>query len=77
MAVTVVQCLLPRNVKCFYECVALLWCRDDYRVLRQQIVDMVLATEMTKHFEHLNRFVSVVEPVAVCTQILALVSGHN
>jgi len=34
--------------------------RDDYRSLRQQIVDMVLATEMTKHFEHLARFVSVV-----------------
>jgi len=35
--------------------------RDDYKMLRQQIVDMVLATEMTKHFEHLNRFVSVVD----------------
>lgn len=34
--------------------------RDSYRSLRQQIVDMVLATEMTKHFEHLNRFVSVI-----------------
>lgn len=34
--------------------------RDSYRTLRQQIVDMVLATEMTKHFEHLNRFVSVI-----------------
>ncbi len=26
--------------------------------MRQQIIDMVLATEMTKHFEHLNKFVS-------------------
>jgi high affinity cAMP-specific and IBMX-insensitive 3',5'-cyclic phosphodiesterase 8 len=32
--------------------------RDDFKVLRQQIIDMVLATEMTKHFEHLNKFVS-------------------
>ena len=24
------------------------------------MVDMVLATEMTKHFEHLNKFVSIV-----------------
>ncbi|XP_033125161.1 high affinity cAMP-specific and IBMX-insensitive 3',5'-cyclic phosphodiesterase 8B-like isoform X2 [Anneissia japonica] len=28
----------------------------DYRLLRQTIIDMVLATEMTKHFEHLNKF---------------------
>ena len=26
--------------------------------MRQQVIDMVLATEMTKHFEHLNKFVS-------------------
>jgi high affinity cAMP-specific and IBMX-insensitive 3',5'-cyclic phosphodiesterase 8 len=30
--------------------------RDDYRSLRQSIVDMVLATEMKQHFEHLNKF---------------------
>ena len=36
-------------------------CRDDYKVLRQQMVDMVLATEMTRHFEHVNRFVSVID----------------
>lgn len=36
-------------------------CRDDYKALRQQIVDMVLATEMTRHFEHVNRFVSVID----------------
>jgi len=34
--------------------------RDDYKVIRQQIVDMVLATEMTRHFEHVSRFVNVV-----------------
>ena len=32
--------------------------REDFRAIRQQIVDMVLATEMTKHFEHLSKFVS-------------------
>uniref|UniRef100_A0A8C0WGA1 Phosphodiesterase n=1 Tax=Castor canadensis TaxID=51338 RepID=A0A8C0WGA1_CASCN len=39
--------------------------RSDYRMLRQGIIDMVLATEMTKHFEHVNRFVnSVTKPLA-------------
>jgi len=33
---------------------------DDYKAVRQQMVDMVLATEMTRHFEHVNRFVSVI-----------------
>ncbi|KAF4071782.1 hypothetical protein AMELA_G00266670 [Ameiurus melas] len=28
--------------------------RNEYRTLRQAIIDMVLATEMTKHFEHSN-----------------------
>ena len=28
--------------------------------MRQTMVDMVLATEMTKHFEHLNKFVGVI-----------------
>ncbi|XP_070256682.1 high affinity cAMP-specific and IBMX-insensitive 3',5'-cyclic phosphodiesterase 8A [Myotis yumanensis] len=39
--------------------------RSDYRTLRQAIIDMVLATEMTRHFEHINKFVnSVVKPLA-------------
>lgn len=33
--------------------------RDVYKVLRQNIIDMILATEMTKHFEHLAKFVNV------------------
>lgn len=33
--------------------------RESYQVLRQTIIDMVLATEMTKHFEHLSKFVNV------------------
>ncbi|XP_007651334.1 high affinity cAMP-specific and IBMX-insensitive 3',5'-cyclic phosphodiesterase 8A isoform X1 [Cricetulus griseus] len=32
--------------------------RNDYRTLRQGIIDMVLATEMTKHFEHVNKFIN-------------------
>ena len=32
--------------------------RDEYRVLRSIIIDMVLATEMSKHFEHLNKFLN-------------------
>uniref|UniRef100_A0A286XBL1 Phosphodiesterase n=2 Tax=Cavia porcellus TaxID=10141 RepID=A0A286XBL1_CAVPO len=39
--------------------------RNHYRTLRQAIIDMVLATEMTKHFEHVNKFVnSVNKPMA-------------
>ncbi|CAM1319946.1 PDE8A (predicted) [Pycnogonum litorale] len=33
--------------------------RDTYRSLRKSIVDMVLATEMNKHFEHLSKFINV------------------
>ncbi|XP_051580105.1 high affinity cAMP-specific and IBMX-insensitive 3',5'-cyclic phosphodiesterase 8A isoform X2 [Myxocyprinus asiaticus] len=32
--------------------------RNEYRTLRQAVIDMVLATEMTKHFEHVNKFVN-------------------
>ncbi|XP_058433428.1 high affinity cAMP-specific and IBMX-insensitive 3',5'-cyclic phosphodiesterase 8A isoform X2 [Marmota monax] len=43
--------------------------RNDYRTLRQNIIDMVLATEMTKHFEHVNKFVnSVNKPLATLEQ---------
>jgi len=33
--------------------------RDVYKAVRQNVVDMILATEMTKHFEHLAKFVNV------------------
>nr|XP_037272595.1 high affinity cAMP-specific and IBMX-insensitive 3',5'-cyclic phosphodiesterase 8B-like [Rhipicephalus microplus] len=33
--------------------------RDTYRAVRASIIDMVLATEMTKHFEHLSKFINV------------------
>ena len=32
--------------------------RDEYRSMRSMVIDMVLATEMNKHFEHLNKFVN-------------------
>lgn len=32
---------------------------DTYKVARSTIIDMILATEMTRHFEHLAKFVSV------------------
>ncbi|PWA19040.1 hypothetical protein CCH79_00004926, partial [Gambusia affinis] len=39
--------------------------RNEYRSLRQAVIDMVLATEMTKHFEHVNKFVnSINKPLA-------------
>ncbi|XP_020904916.1 high affinity cAMP-specific and IBMX-insensitive 3',5'-cyclic phosphodiesterase 8A isoform X2 [Exaiptasia diaphana] len=31
---------------------------DDFRTVRQSIIDMVMATEMTRHFEHLSKFVN-------------------
>ncbi|MEQ2197745.1 High affinity cAMP-specific and IBMX-insensitive 3',5'-cyclic phosphodiesterase 8A [Xenoophorus captivus] len=44
---------------------SLLLSRNEYRTLRQAVIDMVLATEMTKHFEHVNKFVnSINKPLA-------------
>ncbi|XP_031572577.1 high affinity cAMP-specific and IBMX-insensitive 3',5'-cyclic phosphodiesterase 8A-like isoform X2 [Actinia tenebrosa] len=31
---------------------------EDFRTVRQSIIDMVMATEMTRHFEHLSKFVN-------------------
>ncbi|KOX73688.1 High affinity cAMP-specific and IBMX-insensitive 3',5'-cyclic phosphodiesterase 8B [Melipona quadrifasciata] len=33
--------------------------RDSYKQVRQTVIDMILATEMTKHFEHLAKFMNV------------------
>lgn len=33
--------------------------KDVYKSMRQNIIDMILATEMNKHFEHLARFVNL------------------
>ncbi|XP_064524957.1 high affinity cAMP-specific and IBMX-insensitive 3',5'-cyclic phosphodiesterase 8A isoform X1 [Pseudopipra pipra] len=47
--------------------------RNEYRTLRQVIIDMVLATEMTKHFEHVNKFVnSINKPLAALEE-----NGNN
>ena len=35
--------------------------RDGYKEARKSVVDMVLATDMTKHFEHLSKFVNMVD----------------
>lgn len=32
--------------------------RDTYKQVRQSVIDMILATEMTKHFEHLAKFMN-------------------
>ncbi|XP_029660388.1 high affinity cAMP-specific and IBMX-insensitive 3',5'-cyclic phosphodiesterase 8 isoform X1 [Formica exsecta] len=32
--------------------------QDAYKQLRQNVIDMILATEMTKHFEHLAKFMN-------------------
>ncbi|XP_021956702.1 high affinity cAMP-specific and IBMX-insensitive 3',5'-cyclic phosphodiesterase 8A isoform X2 [Folsomia candida] len=32
---------------------------DLFKIVRQSLIDMVLATEMNKHFEHLSKFVNV------------------
>ncbi|XP_076835446.1 high affinity cAMP-specific and IBMX-insensitive 3',5'-cyclic phosphodiesterase 8B isoform X2 [Brachyhypopomus gauderio] len=40
--------------------------RNQFRTLRQAIIDMVLATEMTRHFEHVNKFVnSINKPMTI------------
>lgn len=33
--------------------------KETYKLIRQNVIDMILATEMTKHFEHLAKFVNV------------------
>lgn len=33
--------------------------RETFKLARSMIIDMILATEMTRHFEHLAKFVSV------------------
>ena len=34
-----------------------MFCREEYFLIRQQVIDTVLATDMSKHFDHLNRFI--------------------
>lgn len=39
--------------------------RETYLDVRQSIIDMVLATEMTKHFEHFTKFIHVFEHLSL------------
>ncbi|XP_052793567.1 high affinity cAMP-specific and IBMX-insensitive 3',5'-cyclic phosphodiesterase 8B-like isoform X3 [Mya arenaria] len=49
--------------------------RETFRVLRQNIIDMVLATEMMKHFEHLNKFVNSVVKLTQKAEETSSLSG--
>ena len=33
--------------------------KEKYKILRQSIIDMILATEMSKHFVHVQKFNNV------------------
>lgn len=49
--------------------------RNQFRTLRQAIIDMVLATEMTRHFEHVSKFVnSINKPMAAIEETSTSVS---
>lgn len=49
--------------------------RNQFRTLRQAIIDMVLATEMTRHFEHVSKFVnSINKPMAAIEETSMSVS---
>ncbi|XP_014665483.1 PREDICTED: high affinity cAMP-specific and IBMX-insensitive 3',5'-cyclic phosphodiesterase 8A-like [Priapulus caudatus] len=54
---------------------------DEYKQLREIIVDMVLATEMTKHFEHVNKFVTSINTSRVTdddrSSVLSSHLGHE
>ena len=55
--------------------------RDTYKVVRQGIIDLVLATDMSKHFIHLNKFATlygrlqVISASVVCISILLWISS--
>ncbi|XP_075215722.1 high affinity cAMP-specific and IBMX-insensitive 3',5'-cyclic phosphodiesterase 8-like isoform X3 [Lycorma delicatula] len=51
--------------------------KDVYKAARQSIIDMILATEMTKHFEHLTKFVSVFIKPTVTMEEVAQLSGNE
>ncbi|KAM9820508.1 high affinity cAMP-specific and IBMX-insensitive 3',5'-cyclic phosphodiesterase 8B [Neosynchiropus ocellatus] len=52
--------------------------RTQFRTLRQAIIDMVLATEMTRHFEHVSKFVnSINKPMAIEQPGTCSVSGDG
>ncbi|XP_053405360.1 high affinity cAMP-specific and IBMX-insensitive 3',5'-cyclic phosphodiesterase 8B-like isoform X3 [Mercenaria mercenaria] len=49
--------------------------RETFRVMRQAIIDMVLATEMMKHFEHLNKFVNGINKLTQKAEESSSMSG--
>lgn len=50
--------------------------RNQFRTLRQAVIDMVLATEMTRHFEHVSKFVnSINKPPAAIEDTSTSVRG--
>ncbi|XP_030624628.1 high affinity cAMP-specific and IBMX-insensitive 3',5'-cyclic phosphodiesterase 8B [Chanos chanos] len=52
--------------------------RTQFRTLRQAIIDMVLATEMTRHFEHVNKFVnSINKPMAAIEETSSNSEGSD
>uniref|UniRef100_A0A8D3CFB9 Phosphodiesterase n=1 Tax=Scophthalmus maximus TaxID=52904 RepID=A0A8D3CFB9_SCOMX len=52
--------------------------RNQFRTLRQAIIDMVLATEMTRHFEHVNKFVnSINKPMAAIEETSSSANIRN
>lgn len=46
--------------------------RDSFKLIRQGIIDLVLATDMSKHFIHLNKFVSVFTNSVVSVRMMIL-----
>ena len=51
--------------------------RDSFKLIRQGIIDLVLATDMSKHFVHLNKFVSVFgTSIAVSVSKPSRSAGH-
>uniref|UniRef100_A0A665T3B3 Phosphodiesterase n=1 Tax=Echeneis naucrates TaxID=173247 RepID=A0A665T3B3_ECHNA len=52
--------------------------RNQFRTLRQAIIDMVLATEMTRHFEHVSKFVnSINKPMAAIEETSTTANIRN
>ena len=39
--------------------------RESYKLVRQGIIDLVLATDMSKHFVHLNKFATIYNKLQV------------
>lgn len=50
---------------------------DDYKVIRQMIIDMVLATEMKQHFQHLNKFINSVNKGCLKMDETSSMSGNG